>query len=148
MISTNYHALIPNRIFMGGALDIPDIVEHERIDVIVDLREEATQSASNDPNVRWIKIPLDDHPTEPQNKLFHQAILEVVSAYRKGEKVAFHCGGGKGRTGTVATCILMELGLSTNLQEAEAQAKEIRPILSIKPIQMEALERIYVNHSV
>jgi len=121
---------------MGGALDFPEIVKHEAIDVIVDLREEATQSASEDPNVKWIIVPLDDHPTEPHYKLFHKAILEVVSAYQKGEKVAFHCGGGKGRTGTVAAGILMELGLSTYLQEAEAQAKKIRPILSIKPIQM------------
>ncbi|WP_425393266.1 hypothetical protein [Cohnella laeviribosi] len=34
--------------------------------------------------------------------MFKQAIDKVVHAYRQGKKVAFHCGGGKGRTGTVA----------------------------------------------
>ena len=68
-----------------------------------------------------------------------------MSAYRDGKKVAFHCGGGKGRTGTVAAGVLLELGLCSTLGEAEAAAKAIRPVVNIKPDQREALESLYPN---
>jgi protein-tyrosine phosphatase len=55
--------------------------------------------------------------------------------------VAFHCGGGKGRTGTVAAGVLLELGLCSTL--AEAEAKAIRPVVNIKPDQRKALEHLY-----
>ncbi|MGC8731121.1 MAG: protein-tyrosine phosphatase family protein, partial [Halothiobacillaceae bacterium] len=68
-----------------------------------------------------------------------------VSAYRDGKKVAFHCGGGKGRTGTVAAGVLLELGLCSTFAEAEAHAKAIRPVVNIKPDQREALLQLYPN---
>ncbi|MNP80279.1 hypothetical protein D3C76_1783250 [compost metagenome] len=80
---------------------------------------------------------------EPEAELFQSAIQEVVKAYREGKKVAFHCGGGKGRTGTVAVGTLKELGLAPTLEEAEQQAKSIRPIIAVKPNQWEALRAIY-----
>jgi hypothetical protein len=46
-----------------------------------------------------------------------------VNAYQAGQKVAFHCGGGKGRTGTVAAGTLLALGISKDVDEAEATAK-------------------------
>ncbi|WP_178076097.1 hypothetical protein [Paenibacillus oralis] len=38
-----YHALIPDKIFMGAATDVESMVKNEGIDVIVDLRGEATE---------------------------------------------------------------------------------------------------------
>ncbi|MBM6384952.1 protein-tyrosine phosphatase family protein [Paenibacillus sp. FSL K6-2862] len=60
-----------------------------------------------------------------------------------GKKVAFHCGGGKGRTGTVAAGILLELGLANMFEDAEIRAKSIRSIINIKPMQKELLKEIY-----
>lgn len=76
-------------------------------------------------------------------ELFKHAIDEVVGAHNAGKKVAFHCGGGKGRTGTVAAGILLELGLASTLDDAETKAKEIRNIINIKPVQKELLQKIY-----
>lgn len=140
-----YHSLHENRIFMGGAADVEAMEKNEGIDVIVDLRGEATQCAYPESQAKWIQIPLGDNSMGSEHVLFKQAIDEVVNAYKSGQKVAFHCGGGKGRTGTVAAGTLMALGLSNNIDEAEATAKNIRPVIDIKPIQKEALTKLFVK---
>lgn len=93
-----YQTLIADRIYFGGAKDVPAMVENDRVQVVVDLREESQACESSDASVAWIKVPLGDNATEPEHKLFAQAIQAVVSAYHQKKKVAFHCGGGKGRT--------------------------------------------------
>ncbi|MDR5710413.1 MAG: tyrosine-protein phosphatase [Armatimonadota bacterium] len=47
---------------------------------------------------------------------------DVAALLREGERVVVHCGAGIGRTGMVATAVLMALGLS--LDDAEARIKE------------------------
>ena len=138
-----YHALIEDRIYFGGADDVQQIADEENIDVVVDLREEATGCAAFQPHLTWTQIPLADHAQTAESDLFKDAIDAVVSAYRAGKKVAFHCGGGRGRTGAVAAGVLLELGHCSTLEEAEARAKSIRPVLSIKPQQRMALEALY-----
>jgi protein-tyrosine phosphatase len=141
----NYHSLHENRIFMGGAKDVEAMEKNEGIDVVVDLREESTGCAYPESKAKWIKIPLGDNSTENEHLLFKQAIDEVVNAYNADQKVAFHCGGGKGRTGTVAAGILLALGVSKDIEEAEATAKSIRPIIDIKPVQKYALKKLFSN---
>lgn len=143
MSDNTYQALIEDKIFFGGAKDVENMVKQEGIDVVVDLREEAEECAYPEANVQWVQIPLGDHTSEPQAELFQSAIDEVVKAYRNEKKVGFHCGGGKGRTGTVAVGLLRELGLAQTLEEAEAKAKAIRPVIAVKPNQWEALRAIY-----
>lgn len=140
-----YHALIADKVFMGGAADVEAMVLNEGIEVVVDLREEATECAYPTDLVKWVKVPLDDDTKEHEAELFKQAIDEVVGAYNAGKKVAFHCGGGKGRTGTVAVGILLELGLANTFEDAEIKAKSIRSIINIKPMQKELLKGIYYN---
>ncbi|WP_025691135.1 protein-tyrosine phosphatase family protein [Paenibacillus zanthoxyli] len=142
-MTKTYQALVEDKIYFGGAQDVEQMVKEEGVEVVVDLREEAEECAYPVDTVQWIKVPLGDHATEPEGELFRTAIQEVVGAYRAGKKVAFHCGGGKGRTGTVAVGTLRELGLAESLEEAEKQAKAIRPIIAVKPKQWEALRAIY-----
>lgn len=108
-MSKLYHALIHGHIYCGGANDIQQMVDEDGIDVVVDLRAEATGCATHHPEVQWVHIPLSDHAEEPEEQLFRDAILAVVDAYQNGHKVAFHCGAGRGRTGTVAAGVLLEL---------------------------------------
>lgn len=140
-----YHELIAGRIYFGGASDIQQIADVEHIEVVVDLREESTGCAASNPALIWQQIRLGDNADQPQAPLFKDAIQAVVSAYRDSKKVAFHCGGGKGRTGTVAAGVLLELGLCGTFAEAEAHAKAIRPVVNIKPDQREALLQLYPN---
>ncbi|MCY9692221.1 protein-tyrosine phosphatase family protein [Paenibacillus alginolyticus] len=139
----NYQSLHENKIFFGGAADVEDMVKNEGVEVIVDLRGEATECAFPSPNVQWIQVPLGDNSEEPEEQLFQQAISHVIEAYKSGKKVGFHCGGGKGRTGTVAVGTLLTLGRAQSIEEAEELAKSIRPVVSVKAPQRESLERIF-----
>jgi len=138
-----YHALVPDAIFFGAAADIPQIAEQEGVEVVVDLREESTGCAASDAHLQWIKIGLGDHAETPEIEGFRAAIAAVVAAYRAGQKVAFHCGGGRGRTGAVATGVLLALGQCRTVAEAEAMAQAIRPQISLKPNQRAALLALY-----
>ncbi|MCZ8521885.1 MULTISPECIES: protein-tyrosine phosphatase family protein [Paenibacillus] len=142
-MTKSYQALIEDRIYLGGAEDVKNMITESGCDVIVDLREEATECAFPGTGAVWVKVGLGDHAEEPQDELFKKAIHEVVEAYRGGKKVGFHCGGGKGRTGAVAIGTLISLGKASTIEEAEQMAKEIRPVINIKPPQREALEKIY-----
>ncbi|MEI7842928.1 MAG: dual specificity protein phosphatase family protein [Gallionellaceae bacterium] len=142
-----YQALIADRIYFGGAKDVVAMVENDKIHVVVDLRAESQACESSDSSVTWIKIPLGDNATEPEHLLFAQAIQAVVSAYQQNKKVAFHCGGGKGRTGTVAVGVLLELGICKTIDEAEALAKSIRPVISVKPDQRASLISLYPSEN-
>ena len=139
----NYQSLVDNKIFMGSAADVEFMIKNEQLDVVIDLRGEATESAFPSANTEWINIPLGDHDPEIQADLFKKAIDEVVKAYKSGKKVGFHCGGGKGRTGVVAAGTLLALGLSNTLDEAEEKAKSIRPVISIRQEQREALNTLF-----
>ncbi|MEV5025726.1 protein-tyrosine phosphatase family protein [Paenibacillus sp. LPE1-1-1.1] len=138
-----YHELIPGRIYMGGAQDVQTMVDNEGVEVVVDLREESEQCAAVGEDLKWIKVPLGDEANVPQEELLHSAIKAVAASYKEGKKVAFHCGGGKGRTGMVAYGTLLELGLAQSIEDAERQAQSIRSILNIKPAQRKSLEAIY-----
>lgn len=142
-MSESYHALIEGKIFFGGAKDVQSMVEQEKVDLIVDLREESEGCAYPHAGTEWVKVPLGDEAEFPQEELLKQAVRHVAEAYRSGRKVGFHCGGGRGRTGAVAVGTLMELGLAATLEEAEAKAKSIRPVIKVKPAQWEALHLLY-----
>lgn len=142
-VDKSYHALIPGRIFLGGAADIEAMAEREALDLVVDLREESSGCASSRPALDWIRIPLADNTEELEASLFGDAIQTVVTAYRNGDIVGFHCGGGRGRTGTVAAGVLLELGLASEVDEAIAAATAIRPVLSVKSMQRAALLQLY-----
>ena len=139
----NYQALVEDKIFLGGAADVEDMVKNENVEVIVDLREEATECAYPASSVEWLQVPLGDNAEGPQDQLFQQAINHVVEAYRSGKKVGFHCGGGKGRTGAVAIGTLITLGKSDSIEDAEQLAKSIRPVVNIRQPQREALEKLF-----
>jgi len=141
----NYHALFENKIFMGGAADVESMIKNEGIEVVVDLREEATGCAYPEAKVKWVQVALGDNAKVSQETLFKKAIDEVVHAYNDGKKVAFHCGGGKGRTGTVASGVLIALGQALTVDEAEQKAKNIRSIIDIKSSQKESLHKIFGN---
>jgi protein-tyrosine phosphatase len=142
----NYHELIPGKIYMGGAADVAAMVMQEGVEVVVDLREESQGCAfegATELGVVWKKVPLGDNAEQPEAVLFGQAISHVMEAYIAGKKVAFHCGGGKGRTGTVAVGTLYQLGLAKSLDEANEQATAIRPVLKMKADQRHSLELLF-----
>jgi thioredoxin reductase (NADPH) len=141
MANKNYHELIKNRIFIGGADDAKDVIESEKADVIFDLRAESSEA----PYER-IHSPIADEAGK-QDESIKKSIGHVVKAYNEGKKVYFHCGGGSNRTGTVAIGTLLSLGKAKTIEEAEKMAKSVRPKINVKPEMKESLQRLYPNAS-
>ncbi len=145
VIEKKYHMLHDNLIFMGAASDVEAMVKNEGIEVVVDLRGEATECAYPEAQVEWTRIQLGDNSELPQTEGLSKAIKAVTDAYRSKKKVAFHCAGGRGRTGAVAAGVLIQLGLAPTIDKAEGMAKGIRGVIDIKPPQREALSELYPN---
>lgn len=141
MTTKNYHELIKDRIYIGGADDVKDILENERVDVIFDLRAESPNVYSE---YNRIHSPIVDD-AENQEESIKKSIDYVVNAYNEDKNVYFHCQGGSNRTGTVAIGTLLALGKASTIDEAEEIAKKARPKINVKSEMKEALKRIYPN---
>jgi len=141
MSEKNYHELIKERIFIGGADDIEDVIENEKVDVIYDLRAEATNDNSN---YNRVHSPIVDD-ADLQDVSIKESIDNVVNAFNEGKNIYFHCQGGSNRTGTVAIGTLLALGKAETIEEAEDIAKNARPKVNVKPQMKDALKRIFPN---
>lgn len=139
-MSKEYQELVKDQIFIGGAADAKSAVKDEKIDVVIDLRAEA---AEGDYDYVRVHSPIVDDSDEQQDESIKKAIDQVVDAYNEGKKVYFHCAGGSNRTGTVAIGTLLALGKADTVQEAEAQAIAVRPLIMVKPQLKKSLERIF-----
>jgi len=141
MTTKNYHELLKDRIYIGGADDIHDVMKNEKVDIAFDLRAEAPKEES--PYNRVHSPIVDD--ADQQDVSVKKSIDHVVNAYKEGKNVYFHCQGGSNRTGTVAMGTLLALGEAKTIEEAEEIAKAARPKINVKPEMKKALKRIYPN---
>ncbi len=141
MTPKNYQELLKNRIFIGGADDVHDMLKNEKVDVVYDLRAEAPKE---EPTYHRVHSPIVDD-ADHQDESVKKSIDHVVKAYNEGKNVYFHCQGGSNRTGTVAIGTLLSLGKANTIVEAEQMAKEARPKINVKPEMKETLKRIFPN---
>lgn len=139
MTTKNYHELIKDRIYIGGADDLHDVMKNEKVDVAYDLRAEAT---NEELPYNRVHSPIVDN-ADQQDVSVKSAIDSVVHAYNEGKNVYFHCQGGSNRTGTVAIGTLLALGQAKSIEEAEEMAKTARPKINVKPEMKETLKRMY-----
>lgn len=61
--------------------------------------------------VKYQRCPIPDMSTPAVNDMRH-ILAQIEDAIAKGDTVYLHCYGGKGRTGTVVGCYLVNQGLS------------------------------------
>lgn len=141
MPKNQYEPLIPGRVFVGGVDAIDDLLENEAIDVIYDLRAEVK---GNLPSTKSIHQPIVDEAAD-QEQSIQAATKAVMAAYHEGKNIYFHCNTGRGRGGTIAAAVLLELDKSKTVEEAEQQVKTIRPATNIRPEFKAALQNLYPN---
>ncbi|MFE3982629.1 MULTISPECIES: dual specificity protein phosphatase family protein [Priestia] len=139
MNNKNYQSLIDNRIFIGGAADVKEIMKNDKVDVIYDLRAESLEHDA--PEVR-VHTPIVDD-AENQDESIENAINEVIKSYKEGKKIYFHCAGGSNRTGTIAIGTLLALGEADSIAEAEEKAKAARAKINVKPEMKASLQRLF-----
>lgn len=60
------------------------------------------------------RFPIPDFEVPKDRLAFLSVIREIRDSLLKGERVLVHCSAGFGRSGTVATCILVALGLEAS----------------------------------
>ncbi len=124
---------VPGRLFLmampgrqrplEGDIDKALAVGVTRLVCLVPLDEVAAKSpryaqALASDELPW---PVDLFPIENEHRPrelepFARFVLELTEALREGERLLLHCAAGVGRTGTVAACVLVALGLG--LEEA------------------------------
>lgn len=139
MTTKNYHELLKDRVYIGGADDIEAVMKNEKVDITFDLRAEAPKEESK---YNRVHSPIVDD-AEQQDESVKKSIDHVVDAYNEGKNVYFHCQGGSNRTGTVAIGTLLALGKAKTIEEAEDIAKTARPKINVKPEMKKTLNRIF-----
>jgi protein-tyrosine phosphatase len=138
----SYQSLHDNKIFIGGQHDVEALIRDEKCEVIIDLRAEAPIDDSETDGIKHIHIPLVDQKEGQEQKIL-QAVSNVVDAYKAGKKVAFHCAAGRSRTGSVAIGMLLTLGISHSVEDAEQYVKRIRPEVTIHPLLKESVQKAF-----
>jgi len=139
---TNYHELVKGKVYIGGVDAIQDAVNKHGITEVFDLRAGGEESEGFPAGTKRHAYPIVEG-VEGQDESVRNAIAAVKEAVEQDKKVFFHCSGGRNRTGTVATGLLIELGVADNIKEAEQKVKEIRSIINIKPELREVLGNLY-----
>ena len=71
----------------------------------------------------WFPIPDLHAPLVDETRPF---VEELVRRLRDGERIVLHCAAGIGRSGTIATCVLLDLGVP--LDEALMTVRANRPM--------------------
>ena len=95
------------------------------VTLIVNLHERAhTRELLDRLGVREVHLPVRDF-TAPTADQLESGVNAIVSALESGGRVAVHCGGGLGRTGTLVACYLVQKGVDP--EAAIAQVRTARP---------------------
>jgi len=118
---------IPGRLFlhsMPGRSELWDSfskqVKKAEIDLIVSLTaldeirisspEYACAIENDNVPCSWMEYPIEDFSVPADRNGFAGFVSSIANHLKRGDRILIHCAGGIGRTGTVATCILQQLG--------------------------------------
>lgn len=94
-------------------------------------------AACADRGLAWFHLPVADDaaPGPDFEEAWANAREEIGRRLARGERLAIHCKGGSGRTGLVATVLLLEAGL--RLEQAILQVQALRPKALQHPVHLD-----------
>ena len=76
---------------------------------------------------RWQHLPMRDFGLGADPAAFRLGVEQVANSLVLGQHVLLHCAAGIGRTGTVAACVLKQLGLPAALALARVREAGSNP---------------------
>jgi len=105
-----------------GCVALVSLTSDHELDIlrIADLPERAAERG-----IRLLHFPIGDFSTPESTDSVISLAAEIVHVARGGGMVAIHCWAGLGRTGLVAACCLVALGLGPD--HAIAAVRQCRP---------------------
>lgn len=105
-----------------GAAAVVTLLEQKEF---VPLRVKSLGEEVSRRNRKWFHLPIGDTkiPDEHFERKWDVAGVELCSILRQGSDVVVHCRGGLGRAGTVASRLLIELGMEPETAMARVRAK-------------------------
>jgi atypical dual specificity phosphatase len=120
--------LLPDRV-LGCAYPKRDTalaaLQEQGISVLINLHEQAHLNARLQAyGLSSVYIPIKDF-SAPSSEQLRRAIAAIDEAVGQGQRVAVHCGGGLGRTGTVLACYLVHQGIPPD--DAIERVRALRP---------------------
>lgn len=139
---SNYHELVKGKVYIGGADAAVHAIKEQGITDVFDLRDDGEKQEGFPETTTRHHYPIIED-RDDQEESIKAAIVAVTEAVQSDKKVFFHCAGGRNRTGTVATALLINLGEATTVEEAEKLAMERRPDISIKPEMRKILKNMF-----
>ena len=129
MLSDKYYWVVPNKILAGSYPSekiIRDLVEDYNRVTVIDLTDELGNPAQvRVSGPRYYRRSIIDYCV-PQQSFMKRILNLVKNCVAEGDVVLIHCVGGRGRTGTVVGCLLVELGLVKSGEEALERITELR----------------------
>ena len=89
--------------------------------IALSLQEEPATAGTQ--GIEFVRFPIADFGL-PDRETFRREVAHQCDALRRGQSIAIHCRAGIGRTGMIASCILIGLGVSA--EDAIAQVSHAR----------------------
>jgi protein-tyrosine phosphatase len=77
----------------------------------------------------WIQemFPVVDYGIPDDRDTFWRLAQRLADGLQRGERILIHCGAGIGRTGTLANCVLLALGVATDHARVAVEAAGSSP---------------------
>jgi atypical dual specificity phosphatase len=156
-LSRNFSWLIPLKV---AGISIPKSADqirafdHANIGLIVTVMEEERlpEEWFEGTDIEYAYYAVENYGT-PTIEEMDEILTKMEEIIRNEKAVLVHCGGGKGRAGTVLSCFVAKHGISGNLQEypqmsasdAITYVREMRPG-SVESTKQERFISDYVNY--
>ncbi len=106
---------------------------------------EALPAACHEYGLKWCHLPIEDNeaPAQDFDAGWNEHSTLINQSLEQGDWVAIHCLGGSGRTGLMASIILLER--DGNVENVKAAVQTLRPRSLQKPAHIGYLSEKYSN---